>query len=107
MSNSFGHLFRITTFGESHGPMIGVVIDGCPSGLLIDEDFIMQEMIKRKPGQSAITTNRKEEDQVKIVSGIYKGKSTGAPIAMLIENTDQRPADYDAFKDAYRPSHAD
>lgn len=105
--NSFGHLFRITTFGESHGPAIGVVIDCCPAGLFIDENFIAAEMSKRKPGQSAITTSRKEDDTVEIISGVFENHSTGAPITLLIRNNDQRSADYDQLKNIYRPSHAD
>src|SRR3954471_327029 len=103
--NSFGELFRITSFGESHGPAIGVVIDGCPAGLQIDEDFIAREMARRRPGQSAITSPRQEEDKVEILSGIFEGKTTGVPIALLIRNKDQRPEDYDKFKDVFRPSH--
>ncbi len=105
--NSFGQLFRITTFGESHGEAIGVIIDGCPSNLEIDLDFIQSELDKRKPGQSKITTQRKESDTVKILSGVFEGKTTGTPIAMLIPNEDQRSKDYAHIKDAYRPSHAD
>lgn len=105
--NSFGTLFRITTFGESHGPAIGVVIDGCPSNLKIDLDFIQSEMDKRRPGQSKITTQRKERDTVQILSGVFEGKTTGAPLAMLIPNEDQRSKDYSHIQDAFRPSHAD
>lgn len=105
--NSFGNIFRITTFGESHGKAIGVVIDGCPAGLQIDEDFIAKEMARRKPGQSAITTQRKEEDEVEIISGVFEGISTGAPIALLIKNKDQRSQDYNNLQQLYRPSHAD
>ena len=105
--NSFGTLFRITTFGESHGKAIGVVIDGCPAGLVIDENFIQSELDRRKPGQSKLTTDRKEEDKVEILSGIFEGKSTGTPIAMMIHNKDHRSEDYSALKDVYRPSHAD
>lgn len=107
MNNSFGQLFRITTFGESHGPAIGVVIDGCPAGLFIDENFIQSEMEKRKPGQSDITSPRKEEDQIEIISGVFENVTTGAPLALLIRNKDQRSADYTILKDVYRPSHAD
>src|SRR5689334_23213213 len=89
MGNSYGTLFRITTFGESHGAAIGVIIDGCPAGLEIDEGFIQHELERRKPGQSRITTQRKEDDVCKILSGVFEGKSTGTPIAMVIENTDQ------------------
>ncbi|MBM3176425.1 MAG: chorismate synthase [Bacteroidetes bacterium] len=105
--NSYGHHFRITTFGESHGPAIGVIIDGCPAGLDIEEKFIQTELERRRPGQSRITTQRQEEDQVRILSGVFEGKSTGTPIALVIENTDQRSKDYSHIKDAYRPSHAD
>lgn len=105
--NSFGTLFRITTFGESHGPAIGVVIDGCPSNLKIDLDFIQSEMDKRRPGQSKITTQRKERDTVQILSGVFEGRTTGAPLAMLIPNEDQRSKDYSHIQDVFRPSHAD
>ncbi len=105
--NSFGHLFRITTFGESHGEAIGVIIDGCPSNLEIDLEFIQSELDKRKPGQSRITTQRKESDIVNILSGVFEGKTTGTPIAMIIPNEDQRSKDYSHIKDTYRPSHAD
>jgi len=105
--NSFGQLFRITTFGESHGLAIGVIIDGCPSNLKVDMDFIQAELDKRKPGQSKITTQRKESDTVQILSGVFEGKTTGTPIAMIIPNEDQRSKDYSHIKDAYRPSHAD
>lgn len=105
--NSFGNIFKLTTFGESHGAAIGGVIDGCPAGLNIDFDAIRKEMQRRKPGQSAIVTQRKEEDEVKFLSGIFEGKTTGTPIGFLIENTNQKPRDYDHIKDVYRPSHAD
>ena len=105
--NSFGQLFRITTFGESHGVAIGVIIDGCPAQLEIDMDFIQSELDKRKPGQSKITTQRKESDTVQILSGVFEGKSTGTPIALLIPNEDQRSKDYGHNVDVYRPSHAD
>jgi chorismate synthase len=107
MSNSFGTLFRITTFGESHGPAIGVIIDGCPAGLSIDETFIQSELDRRKPGQSKITTQRKEDDTFKILSGVFEGTSTGTPIAIIIENQDQRSKDYSHIAEAFRPSHAD
>lgn len=107
MGNSYGTLFKITTFGESHGPAIGVVIDGCPAGLAIDEEFIQHELARRKPGQSKITTQRKEDDRCSILSGVFEGRSTGAPIAMVIENTDQRSKDYSHIAETYRPSHAD
>ncbi len=107
MGNSFGKLFRITTFGESHGAAIGVIIDGCPAGLEIDETFIQSELDRRKPGQSKITTQRKEDDTFKILSGVFEGKSTGAPIALMIENQDQRSKDYSHIAERFRPSHAD
>jgi chorismate synthase len=105
--NSFGTSFRISTFGESHGPAIGVVIDGCPAGLAIDEAFIQSELDRRRPGQSAIVTQRKEEDLVHILSGVFEGLSTGAPIAMVIYNADARSKDYSHIADKFRPSHAD
>ena len=105
--NSFGQLFRITTFGESHGGAVGVVIDGCPPGLAISEAEIQIDLDRRKPGQSAITSPRKEEDIISILSGVFEGKTTGTPIAMLARNKDQRPEDYDAMAKVFRPSHAD
>lgn len=105
--NSFGQIFRITTFGESHGEAIGVIIDGCPSQLEVDLDYIQGELDKRKPGQSKITTQRKESDTVKILSGVFEGKTTGTPIAMIIPNEDQRSKDYTHNVDVFRPSHAD
>ncbi|MCI0919871.1 chorismate synthase [Sphingobacterium rhinopitheci] len=105
--NSFGDLFRITTFGESHGKAIGVIIDGCPSNIEIDELFIQSELDKRKPGQSKITTQRKESDTAQILSGTFEGKSTGTPISIIIPNEDQRSKDYSHISDKYRPSHAD
>ena len=105
--NTFGQLFRITTFGESHGPAIGVVIDGCPAGLEIDDAFIQHELNRRRPGQSRYTTQRKEEDAFTILSGVFEGKTTGAPIAIVIENKDARSKDYEHLKETYRPSHAD
>ena len=107
MSNSYGELFRITTFGESHGPAIGVILDGCPAGIEINEQFIQSELDRRKPGQSKITTQRKEDDIAKILSGVFEGKSTGTPIAMVIENQDQRSKDYGHIAETFRPSHAD
>ncbi|HZY78041.1 MAG TPA: chorismate synthase [Cyclobacteriaceae bacterium] len=107
MSNSYGILFRISTFGESHGPAIGVVIDGCPAGLDIDSVFIQSELDRRKPGQSKITTQRKEDDSFKILSGVFEGKSTGTPITIVIENQDQRSKDYSHIENTFRPSHAD
>jgi chorismate synthase len=105
--NTYGQLFRITTFGESHGPALGVVIDGCPSNLNIDLDFIQAELNKRKPGQSAITTSRNEDESFEILSGVFEGKTTGAPICMMVRNNDQRSQDYSHLKDVFRPSHAD
>src|ERR1041384_8349645 len=107
MSNVYGTLFKISTFGESHGPAIGVVIDGCPAGLTIDEAFIQAELDRRKPGQSKITTQRKEDDVFKILSGAFEGKSTGSPITIVIENQDQRSKDYSHIQNTFRPSHAD
>jgi chorismate synthase len=107
MSNSYGTLFRITTFGESHGPSIGVIIDGCPAGLPVDEAFIQSELDRRKPGQSKITTQRKEDDTFKILSGVFENTTTGTPIAIVIENQDQRSKDYSHLAEAFRPSHAD
>lgn len=105
--NSFGKIFKITTFGESHGEAIGGVIDGCPAGISIDFEAINSEMQRRKPGQSAIVTQRKEEDEVKFLSGTFEGKTTGTPIGFIIENTNQKSKDYSHIKDVYRPSHAD
>lgn len=105
--NSFGQLFRITTFGESHGSGMGVIIDGCPAGLDIDESFIQADLDRRKPGQSSIVTQRKEPDSVEIKSGVFEGKSTGTPIALFIKNKDQKSKDYSHIKDSFRPSHAD
>ncbi len=105
--NSFGQSFRITTFGESHGPAIGVVVDGCPAGLEVDNAFIQSELDRRRPGQSAIVTQRKESDTVQILSGIFEGKTVGTPVAMLIWNEDARSKDYSHIADKFRPSHAD
>ena len=107
MSNSFGKIFTITTFGESHGEAIGGVIDGCPAGIELDFDAIQKDMDRRKPGQSKIVTQRKEPDEVKFLSGIFEGKTTGASIGFIIENVHQRSNDYSHIKDSYRPSHAD
>ncbi len=107
MGNSFGQLFSITTWGESHGPAVGVVIDGCPPGLPITAEEIQVELDRRRPGQSDIVTPRKEEDRVEILSGVFEGKTTGTPIALLVKNGDQRPGAYDEMKDKFRPSHAD
>ncbi len=105
--NQFGEIFRISTFGESHGKGVGVIIDGCPAGLLIRSEFIQQEMDRRKPGQSNIVTQRKEADQIEILSGVFENHSTGAPICMMLKNEDQHSSDYDHIKDKFRPSHAD
>ncbi len=105
--NSFGQSFRITTFGESHGKAIGVVIDGCPAGLDVDVEFIQRELDRRRPGQSAIVTQRKESDEVQILSGLFEGCTTGTPIAMVIHNADARSRDYSHIATAFRPSHAD
>ncbi|MBL7861487.1 MAG: chorismate synthase [Cyclobacteriaceae bacterium] len=105
--NSYGTLFKISTFGESHGPAIGVIIDGCPAGLEINEAFIQSELDRRKPGQSKITTQRKEEDTFQILSGVFEGKTTGTPVAIVIQNQDQRSKDYTHIQNTFRPSHAD
>jgi len=105
--NTFGTLFKLTTFGESHGIAIGGVLDGCPSGIKIDFDAIQKELDRRKPGQSAIVTQRKEPDTVEFFSGIFEGKTTGTPIGFAIRNTNQKSHDYSHIKDSYRPSHAD
>lgn len=105
--NTFGDIFKLTTFGESHGRAIGGVLEGCPAGLVMDEVAIQAELNRRKPGQSAIVTQRKEEDQVEIYSGVFEGKTTGTPIGFAIHNTNQKSKDYSHIKDSYRPSHAD
>ncbi|WP_298265914.1 chorismate synthase [uncultured Lutibacter sp.] len=107
MSNSFGNIFTITTFGESHGEAIGGVIDGCPSGIEIDIEAVQNELNRRKPGQSKIVTQRKEPDEVQFLSGIFEGKTTGASIGFIIKNVHQRSNDYFHIKDSFRPSHAD
>jgi chorismate synthase len=107
MSSNYGTIFKISTFGESHGRAIGVVVDGCPAGIEFDEEFIQNELDRRKPGQSRITTQRKEADGFEVMSGVFEGKTTGTPIAMLIFNEDQRSKDYSHIADRYRPSHAD
>ena len=106
-NNTFGNLFRLTSFGESHGAGIGGVIDGYPAGIEIDLDFIQSELARRRPGQSAITTGRKEEDKVEFLSGLFEGKSTGTPIGFIVRNTNQHSGDYENIRDVYRPSHAD
>ena len=105
--NTFGNIYRLTSFGESHGTGIGGIIDGCPAGIALDTDFIQHELDRRKPGQSAITTARKEDDEVQFLSGIYEGMTTGTPIGFVVWNKNQRSEDYDEMKDVYRPSHAD
>jgi len=105
--NSFGNLFKLTTFGESHGEALGGIIDGCPPWIELDFDAIRREMDRRKPGQSAIVTQRKESDDVQFLSGIFEGRTTGTPIGFIIPNTDQKSHDYSHIKDQYRPSHAD
>jgi chorismate synthase len=107
MSSRFGRLFTLTTFGESHGPGVGVVVDGMPPGMRVDVADVQRDLDRRRPGQSAITTQRKESDTVEIVSGVFDGVTLGTPILMLVRNTDQRSKDYDALKDVYRPGHAD
>ncbi|MDB5242940.1 MAG: chorismate synthase, partial [Spirosoma sp.] len=107
MSSCYGTVFRISTFGESHGPGIGVVIDGCPAGLAFDTDYIQKELDRRKPGQSRITTQRREADEFEVLSGVFEGKTQGTPIALLIRNTDQRSKDYGHISEQFRPSHAD
>lgn len=105
--NSFGQIFRLSSFGESHGKGIGGIIDGCPAGVEIDMDFIQNELNRRKPGQSKITTQRDESDQVEFLSGIFEGKTQGTPIGFLVRNKDQHSSDYNDLKDVFRPSHAD
>ncbi len=105
--NVFGKIFQLTTFGESHGPSIGGIIDGCPAGITIDPEAVQRDLDRRRPGQSAIVTQRKEEDKVQFLSGIFEGKTTGTPIGFIIPNTNQKSKDYSHIKDSYRPSHAD
>lgn len=106
-ANTFGNLFRVTTFGESHGKALGCIIDGCPSGVGIDEDFIQSEMDRRRPGGTRIGTARNEGDRISILSGVYEGLTTGTPIAMMLFNENQKSGDYDGLKDVFRPGHAD
>ena len=105
--NTFGKLFRITTFGESHGTAIGVIIDGVKPNLELSEEDIQKDLDRRKPGQSSITTQRKEDDKVQILSGIFEGKTTGTPVCMIIYNKDHKSRDYSKIKDKFRPGHAD
>lgn len=105
--NTFGQNFTVTSFGESHGLALGCIVDGCPPGIEISEEDIQKELDRRKPGQSKFTTQRKEPDQVKILSGVFEGKTTGTPIGLLIENQDQKSKDYSTIKDSFRPAHAD
>lgn len=107
MFNSFGNIFRLTSFGESHGQGVGGVIDGFPAGITIDTEFVQAELDRRKPGQSAITTNRKEGDKVEFLSGVFEGKSTGTPIGFIVKNENQHSNDYENLRNVYRPSHAD
>lgn len=106
-NNTFGNLFRLTTFGESHGPAVGGIVDGFPAGIEIDTDFVQQELNRRRPGQSRITTARKEPDRVEFLSGIFEGKSTGCPIGFIVRNTNQHSSDYENLRNVFRPSHAD
>ena len=105
--NTFGTLFRLTSFGESHGPGIGGVVDGMPAGIEIDEDLLRHEMERRRPGQSALTTSRREADQVELLSGIFEGRTTGCPIGFFVHNSNQHSNDYDNLRRIFRPSHAD
>ena len=105
--NTFGKIFRFTTWGESHGPAIGCVIDGCPPNIPLSEKDIQKDMDRRRPGKSKFTSQRKEEDKVIILSGIFKGKTTGTPISIIIYNNDKRSRDYESIKDKFRPGHAD
>ncbi len=105
--NTFGNIFRLTSFGESHGEAVGGVIDGCPPGIELDFDFIQSELDRRRPGQSHITTSRKESDKVQFLSGVFEGKTTGTPIGFIVKNENQKSSDYDELKNLFRPSHAD
>lgn len=105
--STFGTLFRITTWGESHGPALGVVVDGCPAGIPLTTDYIQAFLDRRKPGQSKFTTARRESDTVEILSGVFEGYTTGTPISLVVRNNDQRSHDYSNIKDCYRPGHAD
>ncbi|MDY3062537.1 MAG: chorismate synthase, partial [Bacteroidaceae bacterium] len=105
--NTFGQIFRLTSFGESHGVALGGVIDGMPAGIDVDLELLDKEMARRRPGQSLLTTPRKEADQVEILSGVFEGKTTGCPIGFMVRNTSQHSSDYDNLRDLFRPSHAD
>ena len=105
--NTIGKLFTVTSYGESHGPALGWVVDGCPPGMELCESDMQRDLDRRKPGQSRFTTQRREDDKVKILSGVFEGKTTGTPIGLLIENNDQRSKDYSKIKDRFRPAHAD
>ena len=105
--NTFGKLFRFSTWGESHGPAIGCIVDGCPPNINLSEKDIQKELDKRKPGQSKFTTQRKEDDEVQILSGVFEGRTTGTPISLIIYNKDMRSKDYGKIKDKFRPGHAD
>ena len=105
--NTIGQLFTVTTFGESHGPALGAIVDGCPPGIEISEKEIQVDLDRRRPGQSKYTTQRKEKDQVQILSGVFEGKTTGTSIGLLIQNEDQKSKDYEQLKDVFRPAHAD
>ena len=106
-NSTFGNLLRLTSFGESHGPAVGGVLDGFPAGIEIDTDFVQAELNRRRPGQSRITTPRKEPDEVEFLSGIFEGRSTGCPIGFIVRNTNQHSSDYENLRNLYRPSHAD
>ena len=105
--NTFGQLFTVTTFGESHGPALGCIVDGCPPGLALGEDDIQRDVERRRSGTSRYTSQRREPDHVRILSGVFEGRTTGTPIGLLVENTDQRSYDYEKIKDRFRPGHAD
>ena len=105
--NTFGKIYSFTTFGESHGEALGTVIDGMPAGVQVDYDFLLSEMARRRPGQSLISTQRNEADRPRILSGVFEGKTTGTPIAVIVENTDQRSKDYSDLAHTFRPGHAD
>ena len=107
MRNTFGHLFTLTTFGESHGPAIGGIVDGMPAGIEVDLDFIQSELSRRRPGQNHMTTQRREDDRVELLSGVFEGRTTGAPIGFIVRNNDHHSADYDELRTLFRPSHAD